>query len=79
MDPDVLDCYIADGNPWFGLTDSLAERVEHAPRPIAIRFFHLLGANVDRPPDRFVHSEIFEVKVLDNSCAFVAWIRFDVD
>ena len=65
-----------------GLSSTCAtfiERIEHAARSITIRFFHLLGTNIDSPPNRPIHCEIRVVNILDESCAFISWISFNID
>jgi len=76
----VLQSDVPQGDSGLGLAGSLLiERIKHATRTISIRLLHLLGTDVDCPPNWAVHCEVAVVNVLDQSCPFISWICFDVD
>ena len=78
MDSDVLYCYISHGYSGLCLTYSFTEGIEHATWPITVWLLHLLGADVDTPPNWSVHCEISEYEVLDDASALVSWVGFHI-
>ena len=78
MDSDVFYCYVSHSYSGLCLAYSFAEGVEHAAWSVAVWLLHLLGADVDTPPNGSVHCEISENKVLDDTSSLVSWVGFHI-
>lgn len=78
-------CYILESNisnvySRLCLTSAFGiERVKHAARTSFIWLFLLLRAQIDRPPDGLVHSNVLVKNSIDNAISVVARIRLEID
>ena len=79
MNAYVLKRNVAESNSWLSFANSLAKRIKHAAWAITIRLLHLLRTDIDAPPNGSVHCEIFEVKILKDSCSLVSRIRLHIN
>jgi hypothetical protein len=57
----IFDCDIAHSDSGFCLANSFSKGIKHASWSISIRLFHLLGTDIDAPPNWSIHCEVFKV------------------
>jgi hypothetical protein len=76
----IFEGDIPQGYSWLGLAcPFFVEGIEHTSRSISVGLLHLLGPNVDCPPNWSVHSEVFIVNVGNVPITLVPWVCFHID
>lgn len=77
MNFDIIEGDIFESDSWLGGTSSFfIERVKHASWSVPVGLFHLLGTDIDCPPDWSVHCEVGVVDILNQACALIAGVGF---
>ena len=80
MDFHILQSDISQSHSGLGCAGTFfVERVKHAAWAISIWLLHLLRANIDCPPDRPIHCEVYIVYVLHKPIAIIARVCFHVN